>query len=309
LARDYSGPVSLNDELKAIADLDWPLRKKVEAFLSGTITAAKFAEEMVIPPLRGQLNLRIREHAVVGTYFRMYAWMKTLAVLNEPMHYQAVASAARTLFELLLDLKILTEDTTGDSISRFLAFPELEKFRVASKVTRFREANPEFAIVDPAPMRAFLEEEGRAERVNLQRRTYYGVRKNGEPNHPRHWTGKDVSQRAREAGKQFESWYHELYSGLSWHMHSGSVGYEGLSEDGMHALFGLAHRHAQVFFLQGTVMCAKPLHLAKAIDGFFDLIARLETLPGEIIVKEQLEFIRRQAQEAAEAKGPLWIPG
>ena len=62
-------------------------------------------------------------------------------------------------------------------------------------------------------------------------------------------------------------------------MHSGSVGYEGLSEDGMHALFGLAHRHAQVFFLQGTVMCAKAMSLIKAIDGFLDFIELLEKLP------------------------------
>lgn len=301
--------MSLEKDLKAIENLDWPLKKKVEAFLDGTRHCAKFAEEMIIPPLRGQLNLRVREQAVTGTYYRMYAWMKTLAVLNDAVHYQAVASAARTLFELLLDLKILTEDTTGDAISRFLAFPELEKFRVATKVTEFREANPGLADVGPAPMRAFLDEPGRADRVNLQRSTYYGVdKKKGKPIHPRHWTGKDIAQRARDAGKQYESWYNELYSGLSWHMHSGSVGYEGLSEDGMHALFGLAHRHIQLFFLQGTVMCAKAMSLNKAIEGFPDFIERLEKLPGEIMVREQLEFVRKQTQEAAPPKSILWTP-
>ena len=56
-------------------------------------------------------------------------------------------------------------------------------------------------------MRAFLDEPGRADRVNLQRSTYYGVDRKGKPIHPKHWTGKDAAQRARDAGKQYESWY------------------------------------------------------------------------------------------------------
>jgi hypothetical protein len=59
---------------------------------------------------------------------------------------------------------------------------------------------------------------------------------------------------------------------------------------------GLAHRHAQLFFLQGTVFCAREMKLTKAIDNFFDVIERLEKLPGEITVRQQLDFIRKQAQ-------------
>lgn len=134
--------MSIHDDLKATENLDWPLKKKVEAFISGTATSAQFADEMIIGVLRGQMGLRPRELAVTGTYYRMYGWIKTLATLNDAVHYQAVASAARTLFELLLDLKILTEDTTGLELQRFQAFPEIEKFRVATKMTQFREENP-----------------------------------------------------------------------------------------------------------------------------------------------------------------------
>jgi hypothetical protein len=290
--------MAFDDDLKAIENLDWPLRKKVGAFISGTAAAAQFAEEMMVPVLHGQIGLSPREQAITGTYYRMYSWMKTLATLNDTVHYQAVASAARTLFELLLDLKLLTEDASGEQIKRFLAFPEIEKFRVAKRMTEFREANPPLADVDPTPMRNFLDEPGRAKKIDLLRSEYYGTDKEGKPIRPPHWSGKNVEQRARKAGKQYESWYVELYSWLSWHLHSGSVGYEGLSEDGMHALFGLVHRHAQIFFLEGTVHCAKAMKITKAIDGFFDFIERLERLPGEITVKEQLEFVRQQARSA-----------
>lgn len=288
--------MNIRDDLKAIENLDWPLKRKTEAFISGTATAAQFADDMIIGVLRGQMGLSLREQAVTGTYYRMYAWIKTLAVLHDTVHYQAVASGARTLFELLLDLKILVEDTTGEELQRFHAFPEIEKFRVATQVTQFREANPTLADVDPVPMRAFLADPARIKKIETSHEVNYGRDRNGDLRRVRHWTGKHADQRAREAGKQYEIWYVELYSGLSWHMHSGSVGYAGLSDDGMHALFGLAHRHIQLFFLQGTVLCAREMKLTKAIDNFFDLIERLETLPGEIMVREQLEFIRQQAR-------------
>lgn len=302
-AAPYTVTVNLYDELKRIESLEWPLHKKVGAFYSASVTIAKFAEEMIIPVLRGQLDLKVREQAVTGTYYRMYAWMKTLGVLNGPIYHQAVAAGARTLFELMLDLKILAEDTTGDDIKKFLAFPEIEKYRVAKKLTEFREANPALSDVDTGPMRAFLDVPERAADVVLLQTTYYGTDRNAKPIKPSHWTGKKADQRAREAGKQYESWYVELWSLLSWHMHSGSVGYQGLSEDGMHSLFGLAHRHAQIFFLNGTVLCAEAMKLRPAIESFSAFIDRLERMPGEVIVREQLDFIRKQAEKPSDGSG------
>jgi hypothetical protein len=291
--------MSLDEELKRVEGLEWPLEKQVNAFYSASILAAKFAEDMIIPVLRGQLGLSPREGAITGTYFRMYAWMKTLEVLNSSMHYQAVTSAARTLFESMLDLKILIEDTTGAQIQRFLAFPTAEKYRVAKKLLAFHDANPGVSDRETGAMRAFVDAPGKAAEVELLRQANWGVDRHGKPIRPKHWTGKNMDERARDAGKQYETWYVELWSMLSWHMHSGSVGYVGLSESGMHALFGKSHRHAQLFFLNGTVMCAKAMKVSKAIDGFSDFIGRLETMPGEIMLKEQLEFIRKQAQESA----------
>ena len=50
------------------------------------------------------------------------------------------------------------------------------------------------------------------------------------------------------------------------------------------------------------------MSLNKAIEGFPDFIERLENLPGEIMVRAQLEFVRKQAQEAAGPISISWTP-
>ena len=97
------------DQLKRMA---LPLDKQVESFYKATHLFHQFAQHAIIPVLRGQLNLTGVEKAYVIMFYQMYAWLRSLVSLNAFADIQAVAVATRSVFELLLDLKILSADET-----------------------------------------------------------------------------------------------------------------------------------------------------------------------------------------------------
>ncbi|MEI6126239.1 MAG: hypothetical protein WCQ99_06750 [Pseudomonadota bacterium] len=76
------------------SNIDLSIRKKVESFYKGTQAIADFAKAMMIPVLKGQLNLDKKKEAIVGTYFRMYAWIQSMVVMNGCVHFQGAGAAA-----------------------------------------------------------------------------------------------------------------------------------------------------------------------------------------------------------------------
>jgi hypothetical protein len=56
--------------------------------------------------------------------------------MNSLDHFQGVASLTRSLFELWLDLSILTQDAT-EAFRKYNEFPEIERYRVAEQLIRF----------------------------------------------------------------------------------------------------------------------------------------------------------------------------
>ena len=59
------------EELLAADEPEYSAGERAEAFFKGTDALGKFAEEVMVPILRGQLNLDDRELAVTGTYLKI----------------------------------------------------------------------------------------------------------------------------------------------------------------------------------------------------------------------------------------------
>jgi len=114
-------------ELEKADVSDLPIRKRVGAFYKGTDAIAKFVEKELIEILRSQLNLNDKEKAIIGTYLRMYAYLRSMVAMNHRIHFQGAASATRSLFELLLDMKMIAEDNSGELINKFHAFPKVSE--------------------------------------------------------------------------------------------------------------------------------------------------------------------------------------
>jgi hypothetical protein len=283
------------DEIEKAVVSDLPMRKRVEAFFIGTKVLSEFAESVIIPVLYGQLNLNDREKAISGTYYRMYGWMHSMVVMNRCIHFQGAATAARTLYELLLDLKILAADKTSDSVERFHAFPEVEKYRVAKKLVSFVDSHPN-STKDVSRQRKFIGSPGRKQKIDKAVIKSWGKTKKGLPKYPKHWTGMSVFERARDLGIEYEELYHDAYPLLSWLIHSGSTGYAGLKEEALEAYFGRPHIIAQKAFIEATIICAEELKISYVIEDVRTILEDIRLTPGKVIVEEQIKILGEAAE-------------
>jgi hypothetical protein len=87
-----------------------------------------------------------------------------------------------------------------------------------------------------------------------------------------------------------------VYPFLSWHIHSGSTGYSGLSEEALESSFGLMHNIAQKVFLEATTVCAEEMKIDVAIRDFRRIIEELSVSTGKHLVDRQIEFIKSQSR-------------
>jgi len=285
------------DEIERADVADLPTRLRVEAFYKGTDAVSKFAESMMIPVLNGQIILSDKEKAVVGTYYRMYGWVRSMVAMNHRIHFHGAAAAARSLFELLLDIKILTTDKDGCLVDKFHAFPGIEKYRVAQKLVSFCMNHANSTTLDCSYQQDFISSPGKEQTINETVVKFWGKTSKGKPNRPKHWTGKDIQKRAQDLGPEYEELYIETFPLFSWYIHSGSTGYAGLNEETLETCFGISHSIAQKVFLEATVICAEEMKISSAILGFKEIIADLRLTPGKVLVNEQIKIL-----EAAKPK-------
>lgn len=288
------------DEIEKADVSDLPMRKRVEAFFKGTAAFSKFAESKIIPVLSGQLNLNDRERAISGTFYRMYGWVRSMVVMNHRIHFQGAAAVSRALFELLLDMKILGRDKTSESVERFHAFPEVAKFHVAQKLVSFCDNHPNAINKDVTHQRNFIDSPGKKQNIDKIIVKHWGTTNKGDPKRPKHWTGKNVLERARDLGLEYEELYNDVYPLLSWHIHSGSTGYVGLRAETLEAIFGRSHIIAQKTFSEGILICAEELKISYVVEDIRGILDDLRLTPGKVIIEEQIKIL-----EEAEKKTNL----
>jgi hypothetical protein len=89
---------------------DLPLETQLRAILRDTEKIFEFAKRHVMPVVKDQLNKNNFEPVLSALYFRMFLWFEAITELKDPRHFQVAQSAARSLFELLLDVKLVIRD-------------------------------------------------------------------------------------------------------------------------------------------------------------------------------------------------------
>jgi hypothetical protein len=283
------------EEIEKADVADIPTRTRVEAFYKGTDALSWFAEEVMIPVLKGQISLTDKEKAIVGTYYRVYAWIRSMVAMNSRIHFQGAAAAARSIFELFLDIKALGTDNSGELVARFHAFAAIERFYAAERLVSFCTSYPGDTKLDYSRQQAFVNEPGKREAIEDTVEKHWGRRK--KKKRPRHWTGEEIRERAHDLGLPYEELYYEAYPLLSWYIHSGSAGYAGVDLETIEKCFGLSHSIAQRLFLEATVICAQEMKISRAIEWFHKAVADLRLTSGKVLVEEQIKML-----EEAKAK-------
>lgn len=266
-------------------------RTLAEAFFKTTDALTFFSEKVVKPQLDGLLGKSERDLAIVGTYYRMYGWMRSLLAMNERAHFQGAASAARSLFELKLDIELLFADQNGMLVKRYHAFPNAEKFRSASMLVAFAESHRASSIdLDVTTHKRFVDQASHEIETILLDNWGMSVRK-FEKRGLGHWSGMSVKNRARTVDSEQgttsnEQLYLEAYPLLSWYIHSGSTGTAGMGEQAIEALYGWAHSISHESIIRATQLCGKEYRLDLAVNGFNELLEEAR-LTGARFLNEQ----------------------
>lgn len=274
------------------AEIDLPVKKRVQALYTGTHALSKFAEDVVMPVLRSQLRLSSKEQAIVTTYSRMFAWMRSMVAMSSPIHFQGAASAARALFELLLDIKLLAADRTGEMVERNDAFREVELFRVDDKIVCFCDKHKGKANIDDSVQRAFVSKPGKRKSIEQKIIICWGRTRKGKLRQPQHWTGKGVRERARSLGFEYEELYVHAYPWLSWYVHAGFNGIGALDLEGMQNCLGYCHGIAQRVFADGTETCAEEMRISRAVPLLRSILDDLRLVPGKVLLREKIKLLR-----------------
>jgi len=269
-----------------------PIKDQIEAMYGGTCECARFARYVMIPVLKGQFGLKPKEDAIVGTYFRMYAWLETIVRMNNQLCYQGVASALRSLFELAVDMKILSSDKSGIMIKRYHSFPDVEKYRRAKRLVEF--CNARKSNINCSQQKEFIKMADAAP-VKIEQTIInnWGKDKKGKPNWPDHWTGADLRNRVHKFVPEYEEMYVESYHLLSWFVHSGATSYRGLTDDTFQRIFFWSQSVAQNVFLESTKICARELKMDKVITFFSKALDDIKIIPGTILMKKQIEYLEK----------------
>jgi hypothetical protein len=261
-----------------------------------TVAVRDFVESKLTPVLQAQVKTSGFEEALVGLYYRMVLWCRSLALLKGPEHFQTVRTGARAAFELHLDIHHLAGDPT--LAAKMFAFTKLWKYRSAKKLLDFLAKYPELDAPSFRHQRILFNDATKAQEFQELLDRHWPP-KGGKRKDPENWSGQSIYDLAHHAGPEFELRYREEYGFASLLVHSGIVAIESMSQEALITVYARGHMLFQESFLQATAIVCEKLYLFEAIPGLRGDLRKLQELPQQIIAQALMEADLRATEGEA----------
>lgn len=263
--------------------------------------AVDFVQSQVIPILKGQINLSQQEEAVVGIFYRTHSLASSLTRLNHKIDFNAVAEIARTIFELLLDIKLVSSPNIAKrDLDRFFTFAEVDRFRKAKKIVNLQKQYPDLtnsSFFNSAARKKFVDMPSKADAIEAKVDSLWGKKGKGKGklNWPDHWSGVSIRERAKNFGPLYEQEYLEIYSLLSAYAHGGNAAYSDLSEAALESVYGISLELARKMYIESLLICSKILKLREGIESFPQVVSFLENAPRQILIDYGLKKFKHSS--------------
>ena len=171
-----------------------------ESAYKATVTVRDFLQSEVVPVLHAQIHQNLFEQALVGLYFRMVLWSRTLATLDNPESFQAVRAGARAAFELHLDIHHLASNP--ELAEKIFAFSKVWKYYSAKKLLTFLSEHPELDGLAYRHQKALASDAEKRKECEALIDKFWPSGK-GTRKVPSDWSGKDIYGKACDAGTEF----------------------------------------------------------------------------------------------------------
>jgi hypothetical protein len=230
---------------KVWCDFDWSKMNPSERARTCHATLEeswKFARKELVPSLMGKEDGRTKTTALLHSYGRMYMWIHSMVKLGSKNnegdlaeHSHALAACLRAVYEIFLDINLLSKDIISNGVEKFLSFEEIERFRIAKNSLDLHKEFNHLTQKQTQLMQPVLDAGEPTNRI-IQ---LWGRTKKGKPARPTHWTDKPVIDRAKDLGKEFVRIHQHTYHYCNWSIHSGYS--EFVAADKSRALLFVAH--------------------------------------------------------------------
>ncbi|HOO56406.1 MAG TPA: hypothetical protein PLN69_06265 [bacterium] len=246
-------------------------RTVFEKHLEGSRKIGSLLDAGVVPELKPGEFESDSAREVATTYIRIMNLFRSIFTLGEVEHYEAIVTLAGNLFELFIDMNLLTGDETGEMHRRRREFLDIQKFRAAHRMVAFHDESGGRTVLDVEEQRRFKENIGGIEQIRKRIAEVWGPDNSGRSSYPVHWSGRKCTRViSHEMGLEYEELYIEVYSVLSWMISNGMSG--EFSEDVKYEICSWCHGVSQLAVLEATKLCA----------GLSKTVEKLVWLPGAI---------------------------
>jgi len=260
-----------------------PMNSKLNVYYMSCKASEDFSEKM-LEWLKGVLQPSKKEQLITSIYYSLHCWIKTIVALNSTIHVQAVASGARSIYEQLLDLKLIADDKVSNAVERFEAFREIEIFRMAKKFSDFRKAHPDAKATSREKRIQYALNKDNQNKVEQLKKQWFSEKGSRTD----HWSGLKTEKRAELAGIEYEKFYNESFAILSWYVHAGQVGTR--TKELLELVYGDSMRLVHEMFVDAVFLTARAMKFDKAFEGFNDWIQELKLEPGRVILEEEKKY-------------------
>ncbi len=193
-------------------------RAYTEELYKGVPIASRFMYERVIPSLQAISGDPLKPvDSLQGLYVRACFWMQSLKKLRTHQDYQAILACNRSLFEITVDLILLSEGREPYTDERMFWWEQSAKLKAAVELEKY------FKKRVPSAYKAYVDFIHREESsIKKKREALWPHRKKKtehpcgkkKAEHPSRWTGNDLLTDARKADK-FQKTDIKAYLGIS----------------------------------------------------------------------------------------------
>lgn len=255
---------------------DSPNSVEVAKFHRAICVLEEFDRKELRGVVKGMLSLTEREKCYVATYYRAALDVRSLVVLNDPTHFQAIAQLARALFELAVDMRLLA--AVDESVEKMFAFSDLERLKSAREVVALRDADTETTLAEQ-----YIHDH-EAMIAQKKKELWPGVERLS------HWSGMGLPERVRELKSPFSELYKANYRRLSWYVHPGLAGVLNFEPAAFEAVAGMALQVAAECYVDILKAVIAETQLSKIIEDIYKRLefARMLAFAGSAEVAEGL---------------------
>ena len=220
--------------------------------------------------VKGLISPTPRDVCFTGVYYRTAANASTLQLLTDAQHFQAISMAARAMFELSVDIRLL--DVVTDGVEKMLAFSDVERLRAARNIVKFKNANPSVEIDDAQVYEDHIQ--ARQAAIDARRQTLWPNLKKVD-----HWSGLNLRERVEKLKAPFDETYEVEYPRLSWQTHAGLAGVTNLDADVFIAMCGNALGIAANAYEAVLHTVINELKIDKGVEKIHDKLRLAKMLP------------------------------